>query len=153
MVETGSIELSIAGGLEDVRLLGLSVRAIARALVSAELAATVELCTVEVANNCIEHAYRDVDGGTVDVTLYTRDRTLVVEVRDHGRPLSPARLADDSDPFDFDPTAIDQLPEGGMGLALIRASVSRFEYRREDGCNVTRLYFDREPCSRPVESS
>jgi serine/threonine-protein kinase RsbW len=152
VVESGSIELSIRGALEDVRLLGVSVRAIAHALGSAEQAALVELCTVEVANNCIEHAYEGLDVGTVDVTLYARGRELVVEVRDRGRPIGCSRLEKASDPFAFDPAEVDLLPEGGMGLALIRSSVSRFESTREGDCNLTRLHFDLDCAPQPEEA-
>ncbi|HEY5623051.1 MAG TPA: ATP-binding protein [Gammaproteobacteria bacterium] len=141
MSKSGSIELSITGGLEDVRLLGIRVRAIARALVSTEQAALVELCTVEVANNCMEHAYEGAEGGAIDVTLRAGSQELVVEVRDRGRPIGSSGLEAAADPFGFDPTDIELLPEGGMGLALIRASVSRYEYAREGDCNVTRLHF------------
>jgi serine/threonine-protein kinase RsbW len=143
LIETGSIALSISGGLHDVRLLGVSVRAVARTLVSAEQAAIVELCTVEIANNCIEHAYRDTGCGTIDVKVSADATSLVVEIRDSGRAIEAGRLARGEDPFEFDPADIDALPEGGMGLALVRASAQRLEYSRENGSNVTRIFFAR----------
>ena len=79
--------------------------------------ADLKLAITEACSNSIRHAYED-DGSEaskVFVTYEMRDDRLVVEVRDHGRG------------FEYEGANTDDLPEGGLGISIIRAVCDEFE--------------------------
>ena len=80
--------------------------------------ADLKLAITEACSNSIRHAYEDPadeDGSKVFVTYEMRDDRLVVEVRDHGRG------------FEYEGANTDDLPEGGLGISIIRAVCDEFE--------------------------
>jgi serine/threonine-protein kinase RsbW len=128
------IQLSIASRLELVRLLGLAVRGICQGLpFSGEDVDALELAVCEAANNSIKHAYKGKPDGTVRVTLAVDDTGLVICVQDRGAPLEDTKkLANDL----VAPRSINELPEGGMGLYLIRKAADSVGYKAGDRDNV-----------------
>ncbi|MGE4262970.1 MAG: ATP-binding protein [Desulfovibrio sp.] len=128
------IHLSIASRLELVRLLGLAVRGICQGLpFSGEDVDALELAVCEAANNSIKHAYKGKPDGTVRVTLAVNDTGLVICVQDRGAPLEDTgKLANDL----VAPRSINELPEGGMGLYLIRKAADSVGYKAGDQDNV-----------------
>lgn len=92
----------------------------------------VELCVVEATTNVIRHAYKGRSGEKVSVTISADDDQIVIEVADRGelgflcvRPI----MIESSD--------IPSLPEGGMGLAIIRSVMDEVSYcSSKDGRNV-----------------
>lgn len=128
------IHLSIASRLELVRLLGLAVRGICQGLpFSGEDVDALELAVCEAANNSIKHAYKGRPDGTVRVTMVVDDTGLVICVQDRGAPLEDTtKLANDL----VAPRSVNDLPEGGMGLFLIRKAVDSVGYKAGDRDNV-----------------
>ena len=119
--------------------LGEGVRGACLALgMTGDGAGEVELAVVEAVNNAIEHAYAGDGAGTVEVVLICRQQRLTVEVRDTGRPMPAGVLAGARAP-DFDPTALATLPEGGMGLHIVKTLMEAVSYERRDGCNVLHM--------------
>jgi anti-sigma regulatory factor (Ser/Thr protein kinase) len=49
----------------------------------------IVLAIGEAAANAVEHAYRDQEPGVIDVTFWTEDDALCVQIRDHGRWREP----------------------------------------------------------------
>ena len=100
----------------------------------------VELALAEVLTNIVEHGYH---GGALEdirVRLLDRPGGLEVDVCDRGRPIPDGRLEQaDETTFLFDPTDIAGLPEGGMGLALIKAAFDEVRYASHDGLNQLHL--------------
>ena len=100
----------------------------------------------EIFNNVAIHAYQRKGGGTIEITIEPRDRELVIEVKDTGRP------------FDIDavpplPTDLDEasLPEGGMGIHIAKTMLDEMTY--EPGPpNLWRLC-KRLPMARAAVSS
>jgi serine/threonine-protein kinase RsbW len=65
---------------------------------------------------------------------------LVVRIFDWGRPIPGDALANAGlSRFDFDPTDLLEIPEGGMGLSLIASVMDEVTYRSDDGQNVLTL--------------
>jgi len=130
----GGIQLSIASRLELVRLLGLAVRGICQGLpFSGEEVDALELAVCEAANNAIKHAYKGKPDGTVRVTLAVDATGLVICVQDRGAALKDtAKLTNELSA----PRSIDKLPEGGMGLYLIRKAADSVGYKAGDPDNV-----------------
>lgn len=143
-----SIELRIDSGLEDIRLVGVSVRAVAEQFVAAARAQLIELCTVEIATNCVKHAYNGECGHTLRVCVSLVEDFFAVEVRDSGKAIPQKVLGEERNPFDFDPHETQKLPEGAMGLALVSAMAEKSEYFRDGDENVMRMLFARVLPSR-----
>jgi len=83
---------------------------------------------VEAFNNAVVHAYRDAPGGVVETELRVTSREVVVCITDEGRA------------FSFDevvPPELDALPEGGLGLYIMKSFMD--EVRYEPGARRNRL--------------
>jgi len=100
----------------------------------------------EIFNNVAIHAYQRKGGGTIEITIEPRDRELVIEVKDTGRPFD----IDEVPPL---PTDLDEasLPEGGMGIHIAKTMLDEMTY--EPGPpNLWRLC-KRLPMARAAVSS
>jgi serine/threonine-protein kinase RsbW len=130
-----AISLTIDSRLENVALLGVATRGIARQLgFSEDEALNVELCVVEAASNCIRHAYRGEAGHPVVARITARRERLEIVVEDEGRPIPEDKR--EPRPIDFDPSHIGSIPEGGRGVFLVHALMDTVEYGRDGGRNV-----------------
>lgn len=96
-------------------------------------AAQVELCATEAANNAIRHAYRQAAGKVVEIACRLERERVVLEVSDRGEPMKELPRPR---PPEFDPSDIENLPEGGMGLFLIGAIMDEVIYVVRDGRNT-----------------
>jgi serine/threonine-protein kinase RsbW len=100
----------------------------------------VELALAEALTNIVEHGYAGGSMEEIRVHLFDRPGALEVDVWDRGLAIPEGRIdqADDTI-FDFDPTDLGALPEGGMGLALIKAAFDEVDYASHDGLNRLHL--------------
>ncbi len=93
----------------------------------------VELGLAEAINNVVEHAYDGRADGAVRVSVQLFPQVLRIDIEDEGRAMDPRLLVDPQLCFDCgDPGS---LPEGGMGLALIRQLFDAIAYESHDGRN------------------
>lgn len=87
----------------------------------------------EAFNNAVLHAYEDTPDGTPDRTIEVwLDREaacLVLQVADHGRSFDPHLVAAPD---------LDRLPEGGLGLYIMRSLMNEVHYQAGDP-NVLKL--------------
>ena len=114
-------------------------------------AESLELCLAEVLTNVVKHAYLGVSGNKVSVDVsFTPDRLDLI-VRDRGLSMPEeyrSRLQNDSGIFDFDPADLNTVPEGGMGLEIVRRGMDEASYFSGDAGNQYRLTkFLRHPAS------
>lgn len=131
----GTITLAIDSQLDHVVLVGLSVRAVATAFgLTGEAIDAVELCVVEAVNNSIEHAYGEVPGQRVEVTLCAAGGVLRMTVRDRGRRMDWAAACARADAYAADPSA-----EGGRGIFIIRSLMDAVDYHSSGGLNELTL--------------
>lgn len=141
-----SIDLTIASRLELVYLLGLAVRGVCQGLpLAQDEADALELAVCEAANNAIKHAYQGRPDCSVRVTLVVDGTGLVICVQDRGKPL------DDRQKLTNDlavAQSLEELPEGGMGLYLIRNAADSVGYKAGDQNNVLVI---RKAFSQPLE--
>jgi serine/threonine-protein kinase RsbW len=101
----------------------------------------IELALAEALTNIVEHGYGGDHGDAVRLRLQERGGGLEIDIWDRGQPI-PDGLIESTDvatTFLFDPTDLDGLPEGGMGLALIKAAFDDVRYGTRDGVNRLRL--------------
>jgi serine/threonine-protein kinase RsbW len=135
------VKLLIDSSLEDVPLAAVAVRALAGlAPLSDEQQGQVELCLVEAANNTVLHAYSNEAGHAVEISVHLLEDRLVLEIADTGRPMPQERLAAAASGLpELDPSALETLPEGGRGLAILHALMDSVGYRSDDGTNTLTL--------------
>jgi len=135
-----SISLSIDSDLDKVSLLARAVRALCQDLLDPEEQDAVELSLVEAINNVIKHGYHGERGKDVQVSVGLQTDQVVIDIIDHAPPMAPEVLENASaDPFTFDETDLADIPEGGMGLALIRMNMDEVEYVSNGSENRLRM--------------
>ena len=102
---------------------------------------SVAIALAEVLTNIVEHGYGGRGGPAIELAWSASRSGLVIEVRDAGRPIPADRLAHagPDTTFGFDPTDLGALPEGGMGLGIIKTTFDHVAYRSRDGVNRLRL--------------
>jgi serine/threonine-protein kinase RsbW len=128
------IELSIASRLELVRLVGLAVRGICGGLpLTQDESDAMELAVCEAVNNAIKHAYAGKPDGIVRVTLAVDGTGLVICVYDKGAPLEDRQKLNNDLAV---ARSVEELPEGGMGLYLIRNAADSVGYKAGEQGNV-----------------
>ena len=99
-----------------------------------DLTFRISLVVDELAQNVVDYAYNDTPGD-VEVTVTSRDETIVVEITDEGKPFDP--LTDAPAPDLTSP--IESRPIGGLGVHFTRTLMDDVEYRRESGQNRLRI--------------
>lgn len=135
-----SISLSIDSDLDKVSLLARAVRALCEDLLGPDALDAVELSLVEAINNVIKHGYHGEKGRDVQVAIGLHSEQIIIDIIDHAPPMEPGILEQASDdPFAFDETDLTDIPEGGMGLALIRMNMDEVEYLSNDSENRLRM--------------
>lgn len=141
-MRAGTLTLRIDSRLEDVWLVGLSVRAVCSTLpIDEETTGALELCVVEAVNNAIEHAYGEAPGHPVEVVASLAADTLCLAIRDRGRAMPwPAPSG----------PAPDELHEGGRGLFIMRTLMDEVDYATVDGWNVLTLTKHLAPRAAPA---
>jgi len=113
MPEDGrSVRLTIPAKPEYITLGRLALTAIAGVRpLSDETLHDLKLALTEACMNSVKHAYGE-NGGSVDIVYELLADRLAVEVGDAGTGFDPGSGRGDSD---------DELEEGGLGIAIIRA--------------------------------
>lgn len=101
---------------------------------SFEEKARIELVLAETLNNIVEHAYRNIDDGQIEIRVYHDTRGLLFRVSDRG-----AAMPDRKPPLGLQTpmnVAPPNLPESGFGWFLIRKLAHDIYYRRHGRTNI-----------------
>jgi serine/threonine-protein kinase RsbW len=119
-VNDNVVRLTFPAKSDYLLLARLALTGLARSLpLEAEILADLKLAVTEACGNAVRHAY-DEDSGTVTVELVPGGDRLELVVEDGGAGVDmaavPNFLAEDR-------------PEGGMGMAIMRAVVDELEIR------------------------
>lgn len=90
----------------------------------------VQLAVDEAASNIIEHAYRNVENGKIDMTVEHSPKKLVIIVHDEGEPFDPSTV----EKFDLE-LSLEDMTERGAGLHFIENLMDEveFEFNAEEG--------------------
>jgi serine/threonine-protein kinase RsbW len=130
-----TVRLTIPARAEYITLCRLALTGIARLReLSDELLADLKLALTEAASNAVRHAYADKhDAGVVEISYELHSDRLVIEVADEGEGFDP--VAAEGRP--------DELSEGGLGLAIIRAIADEVEIGAQPGGKGSRLRFEK----------
>ncbi|MEJ6392931.1 ATP-binding protein [Gymnodinialimonas sp. 2305UL16-5] len=103
-----------------------------------DMTETVQIVLAEVLNNVVEHAYGEVEGGPIEMTIWLEPEGLHCEVRDCGIAMPNDELPSGAFP-EIDKNNRDSLPEGGFGWAMVLTMVASIAYQREGGMNRLRF--------------
>jgi serine/threonine-protein kinase RsbW len=128
------VRLTIPARAEYITLCRLALTGIGRLReLSDELLADLKLALTEAASNSVRHAYGDKDVGVVEISYELYPDRLVIEVTDEGEGFDPAQA-------ECHP---DELSEGGLGIAIIRAIADEVEIGAQPGGKGSRLRFEK----------
>jgi serine/threonine-protein kinase RsbW len=112
------VALTIPARPEYVALCRLALTGLARTrALSPEVVADLKLALTEACSNSVRHAYEEGREGVVEVRYDLTDERMDVEVRDDGAGFDPDVLE----------RAQEELDEGGLGIAIIRAVTDELE--------------------------
>lgn len=124
-VEGRSVRLTIPARPEYITLGRLALTAIAGVRpLSEETLHDLKLALTEACTNSVKHAYEDGGEGTVDILYELQADRLAVEVGDAGAGFEPR---------DSHGGNGDELSEGGLGIAIIRALTDEVEIAERAG--------------------
>jgi serine/threonine-protein kinase RsbW len=127
------VRLTIPARAEYITLCRLALTGLARLRpISEELVADLKLALTEATSNSVRHAYGDV-GGCVEISYELYGDRLVIEVNDEGEGFDPSEDGDLGD--------LDNLTEGGLGIAIIRSIADEFALSRGPEGRGSRLRF------------
>lgn len=130
-----NVTLTIGNNPMDTLLIGICIRHISALAFPPEDCSAIELAVVEAVNNAIEHAYDEAEEGKITVSYSLSQDGAVIEILDQGRGMASHFLADQGGVPDFDPEDIDNLPERGMGIWLIRSCMDSATYHASSDGN------------------
>ena len=83
----------------------------------------------EAFNNIAIHGYADRTPGSIDLEISWNTEAIVIQMTDTGLSFDPATI---------EPPELDELPEGGMGLFIMRSFMDEVDYQAGPP-NVLRL--------------
>ncbi len=90
-----------------------------------------QICIMESINNIIKHAYKEQKDKTICVKLKLDNKLIEMEIVDEGEANNNFVIPD----LDFDPKDINNLPESGMGLYIMKQLMDELTYNRKNGKN------------------
>jgi serine/threonine-protein kinase RsbW len=133
---SAKIRLLMESRLDNVYLASLAVRGIcSQANLTETECYQVEVAVVEGVNNAIKHAYRGKPGHEVEVVITLSPDQISFQVSDQGNFMKLPGFSG----ADFDPGDIQNLPEAGMGLQIMRSVMDEVRYETAGGRNVLTL--------------
>ena len=126
--------LTIPANYDNVALIDMCIKGLHSLIhLEADEQEVVYLCIVEAINNVIEHSTSD-KKSLLSVTLSFSNQLLYIEILDKGKGMNPAILEQIEQPI-IDVNDIQNLPEGGWGLHLIKTHMDKIEYRQRGDNN------------------
>lgn len=96
---------------------------------------------MEALTNIVKYSYKMDERGTIVVRLTLQENSLAISIQDSGVGMSEARFARSGASVEFDPAVTSELPECGMGIAIIKGVMDRVSYRQTEQFNI--LYLEK----------
>ncbi|MEO8289437.1 MAG: ATP-binding protein [Gaiellaceae bacterium] len=128
----GVVALTIPARAEYIALCRLALTGLAlTSELKAEVVSDLKLALTEACSNSVRHAYDEGREGVVEVRYTLAPDRIQVEVTDDGAGFDPEVLK----------SAEEELDEGGLGIAIIRALTDEVEIGAKPGGGGSRLRF------------
>jgi serine/threonine-protein kinase RsbW len=119
----------IEATLDEVSRVCSELTALALARGGPEWSAQFDLGLTEALTNVVRHGYGAARHGRISIICFDSGNSWRLTLGDQGKPIPKVRLAQSGrSVFDFDPDDLESIPEGGMGLSLIRACFDIVDY-------------------------
>ena len=126
------MRLTIPAKPEYIALVRLALSGLSRLRpLSEETLGDLKLAVTEACTNSVRHGYQEGGGGTIEILYELQPDRFVVEVADDG----PGFDASGDRPTD------ENLVEGGLGIAIIKAVSDEFESGKRSDGRGSRLRF------------
>ncbi|MGE4239241.1 ATP-binding protein [Ramlibacter sp.] len=137
----GHAEFRLRAELAEVTRVAAELRALMPGRLAPDACHAIEIAVAEAMTNIVKHAYAGRPAGAgVALSWDECDEALEIELRDEGAAMDASALEAASPAvFEFDAADLQSLPEGGMGLALIKMAFDDVAYSRVAGVNRLRL--------------
>jgi serine/threonine-protein kinase RsbW len=114
----GIVALTVPAQAEFIALGRLALTGLARTrALSGEMVADLKLALTEACSNSVRHAYDEGREGVVEIIYELSDDRIAIQVTDDGSGFDPEILE----------RAQEELDEGGLGIAIIRALTDELE--------------------------
>jgi serine/threonine-protein kinase RsbW len=114
----GIVALTVPARAEFIALGRLALTGLARTrALSAEIVADLKLALTEACSNSVRHAYDEGREGVVEIRYELSHDRIAIQVTDDGSGFDPETLV----------RAQEELDEGGLGIAIIRALTDELE--------------------------
>jgi len=126
----------ITSEFDKVHLFGALIRETCASVLDDETLAMVELSVIEATNNIVEHAYKEEPGHEVGLSIEVTPEHLMFTLIDRGFSMPEGLLDRNDNVLGFNPKDIPNLPEGGMGLEILKQIMDRVDYSSADGTNT-----------------
>lgn len=132
--QTQSVRLLIDSRLEDTVLVAMAMRGLCSMTgLAIDAVNRIELCTVEIMNNSIEHSYRNESGHTVEVLVDLSSDKLEIVVSDWGVTMDVAqKRSSEQDTASMD---VNSWGSSGRGLNIVEQLMDDVRYDSFDGKN------------------
>lgn len=142
----GLIELKIPASSQWVRVARLTVAGVASRLhFGIDAVEDIKLAVAEAINNAIQHAPVAHGGApSVTITLESDENGLWISVADEGRIHGGLAVPEDAAKSE-EQVEMDDLPEGGLGLMLIRSLMDEVSYESGTHADTVVKMFKRLP--------
>jgi len=129
-------KFTITSSYDNVETLIFSVKKIlAKEKIESHILSGVDICLTEALNNVIKHAYKGEQNKPIEVIVTKDSNLLEMQIIDSGISRDSFVIKD----LDYDPNDIDNLPESGMGLYLIKQLMDDLDYYSINGKNYFTL--------------
>jgi serine/threonine-protein kinase RsbW len=128
----GVVALTIPARAEFIALCRLALAGLARTRALApEVVADLKLALTEACSNSVRHAYAEGREGVVEIRYELDSDRIRVEVADDGHGFDPVLVE----------RSPDEIDEGGLGIAIIRAVTDELDITRGPDGQGSRLRF------------
>lgn len=107
-----------------------------------EALSQIEICVAEALTNVVKHAYGS-EKGQIETRMAVSEGSVILEIVDHGKSIPTGVLEDTPSTMQFDPDLRSELPEGGMGLVLLKQVMDEVSYEAGEKSNTLRLVYRR----------
>lgn len=127
---------NIRSEYENVNLINKSIRVfLQKESIQEHLCNAVEICLTEALNNVIKHAYHGDQTKSIEIAIKKESDILEIQIIDEGSSRTRLEIPE----LNFDPDDIENLPEGGMGLYIIKQLMDELSYYSINGKNYFTL--------------
>lgn len=133
MLEKQKIKFVIESRLENVSLVGISIRRLCSSILSLDEkeSSLMELAVVEAANNAIVHAYDKKAGFEVEIILSIQQDKIIFFICDTGKAMDTFPPIQE----EVDLEDVENIPESGRGISIIFEIMDEVVYKSANGKN------------------